>query len=508
VVVARPIVCDILFGSLSSYFMEFYSHMAPETLPSGYGVEPVNALEIPNQEPTIEFSLKEGVNPADAQLALRGVQETFFAPMPKGQYELLLNGQTKQEGPLGKFMGLFEDGEELLAAARAESFDTAETMKQAGFDVGEQAAIRGGLQCAVTELMSKVSGTERDELYDFKVQLRQSEKAIINQWLETEGKKQGLTASDIQLADALLRKFKLTGALSTILATAVACSGGGGEYMPPTEIATQVAGESPVVEVTQAQVTQEAPDVATETQEAQEALPSRWDDPEVLASIRSDFEAKFGMSIEDYYQKALDEDRVSEGHSTSAFQEGIYYVSSAMNGIGLGTRIVETDSGVKQLVTYVFRNGGVYGINVAFEGKEGFVQTSIDSIGYTTSQNSYAYENPLSFSSLEETKEYLDKAAVGNMIDFALLVRFRDVDTCSEPQGQYIGNVPEKYWQYIGNLCRTPGNYINTESQETITTTPGGVMEIAWNSDIEHMVEQGAPDGGLIATMVGIATLP
>lgn len=35
----------------------------------------------------------------------------------------------------------------------------------------------------------------------------------------------------------------------------------------------------------------------------------RWDDPEVLASVRSDFEAKFGMTIEDYYQKALDEGR-------------------------------------------------------------------------------------------------------------------------------------------------------------------------------------------------------
>lgn len=273
----------------------------------------------------------------------------------------------------------------------------------------------------------------------------------------------------------------------------------------PTATATTV----PTVTATEAPT-----NTPTETQAptpTEVPYPSRWDDPELLASLKSDFEARMGMSVEDYQNKAVAEKKVSLGGSEAYFSDRQKYVDVSINGSGLGTGIVETESGVKHLVLYVAWGKGdnveIRPLDVGFEDKEGFVQTSMDLTGVTTDWNLYSYENPLAFSSLDQMKQYLDENAVGTKVMASILVRFKNVDSCSLPQNAVYGNVSDKYWQYVGKLCRTPGNYINTESQKPIVEVPGG-YEAADDYSVDTLLQDGVPEGGLIPTIVGLTTLP
>ena len=216
------------------------------------------------------------------------------------------------------------------------------------------------------------------------------------------------------------------------------------------------------------------------------------------------------MSVEDYQNKAIEEKRASNGGTETYFTDKLKYVEADLNGTGLGTGVIKTESGVKHLVLYVAWGKGdnvkIRPLDLGFEGKEGFVQTAMDSIGVTTSRNLYDYENPLTFSSLDQMQQYLDENTVGVRVQFNILIRFKDIASCLIPQGQHVGNVSDKYWQYVGNLCRTPGNYINTESQEPVVND--GYGDRAQDYGIDNMMEEGIPEGGLIPTIVGITTLP
>jgi len=238
-----------------------------------------------------------------------------------------------------------------------------------------------------------------------------------------------------------------------------------------------------------------------------EALPSRWDDPELLADIRSEFEGKFGISIEDYYNKAIQEKRVTAGSSGSYFDERVKYIMTSLNGIVLGTRDVETGDGVRHLVMYFARSKGgdevgTYPVDVAFEKDGVFTQTSICTL--TQEENSLMYEHPRTFSSLDEARVAFNQET-GKKMDFSILVRFRDMASSSLPQNGYRGDVPAAYWKYVQKTCLTPGNYIYVSSQDGVKDMGNG-YESGFDYSLENMLKLGVPDSGLVPVIVGIYT--
>lgn len=241
-----------------------------------------------------------------------------------------------------------------------------------------------------------------------------------------------------------------------------------------------------------------------------EPLPSRWDDPELIATIRSDFEKITGLTVEDYYLKAV-EDGWMGAHSADQFFNTQPFVDSAQNGIVLGTGLIETNNGAyRHLVLYISRRTienkvGIYPLDVAFEKGGAFTQTLMDTINHSDNPNLYMYIEPIIYTSLEEVARSLNEE-IGNNISFDLLIRFRNLESCTLPQGRYIGNVTEVFWEYIGGLCLTPGNYINTASQEPTKRTADG-NEYPQTYSLSRLMEQGVPDAGFIPLIIGIYTV-
>ena len=190
-----------------------------------------------------------------------------------------------------------------------------------------------------------------------------------------------------------------------------------------------------------------------------EPLPARWDDPELLADVRADFEAVMGMSVEDYYNKAVDDGLVTVGISKAAFGHDVY-TTATINGIGLGARVVETDDGSRHLVLYFARENaadgvGVYPLDLVVEENGVYAQTAMDSFIEGGDFNTYKY--PVRYVSTSEAVDKLSQSVMGNMLMIRYPVRFRSLSDCASPQTTYLTVADDGYWGYMQELCRTGG---------------------------------------------------
>ena len=270
----------------------------------------------------------------------------------------------------------------------------------------------------------------------------------------------------------------------------------------PTEIPTRAAnGPTPITETATPEATRTATPEPTPTKEA---MPARWDDPETLADVRAEFEAATGMSVEDYYNKAVDDGLVTVGISKGEFSH-TGYATATFNGIGLGSRVVEVDGGSRwHLVVYFARRSGdgvgVYPLDVAIEENGVYAQTAMDSFIEGGDFNAYIY--PVRYASVSEAADKLNQSVMGNLLIVRYPVRFRSLSDCSLPQTTYLTVADDGYWNYMQELCLTDGVYLNTLMQERIDIYDG--HEFATTYNIDAIMEQGVPDGGLVVTVLGI----
>lgn len=286
------------------------------------------------------------------------------------------------------------------------------------------------------------------------------------------------------------------------------CTGADSLPSDSTLEASQTPGLTSTIAPT-ATNTPEASKTATpEPTPTSEPPPARWDDPELLADVRAEFEAATGTSVEDYYNKAVDDGVVSVGESNVSLQTWKYGVNK-LNGIGLGARAVETGDGTLHLVAYFARRSGdgvgVYPLDVAVERNGVFAQTSLGKMD-DIDQSANVMTNLIHFSSVEGGVEQLDRLVMGSRVDLTILVAFRSLDECNVPQNTYTPQMDEGYWAYAQGQCRTEGTYLNFGSHEPLTVREGGV-EFSGTYNIDAIMGRSGPAAGLVVKLLGLFTL-
>jgi hypothetical protein len=237
----------------------------------------------------------------------------------------------------------------------------------------------------------------------------------------------------------------------------------------------------------------------------------RWDDPELLAKVTTEFEQKFGMTWDQFFTKMVEQKYISTGASYGSSIDRWGYYLGNFNGIVIGRETITNPTDHSQaLVVFLATQGAdlepkLLPYTIAIDDASGFGHTTINTFieGGDFVQN----KNPLLPTSLSQLKSDISQYQ-GHRIEFDVIIRFGSPDQCNQSKSpRYLNTTSSTFWQYLERVCKLEETYLNALSLEPLKNRPEGIGPKLLPS-MEVMMTKGDSSQGIIVDWFGIHIIP
>jgi hypothetical protein len=238
----------------------------------------------------------------------------------------------------------------------------------------------------------------------------------------------------------------------------------------------------------------------------------RWDNPELLSRITTEFEQQYGLPWDQFFIKMVEQKYTSTGASYHPLIEIWGFYGGTFNGIMIGQETVTNPADHSQaLVVYIATQGvdrqpKLLPYTIAVNNASGFGYTTINT--FTEGADYTQNKNPLLPTSLSQLKSEISQY-LGHKMHMSVIIRFGSPDQCNQSESPvYLNTTTPTFWQYINRICKQPGSYLNSLSLEPTALDPNGHPKPKLLPSMESMLtEKGDVEGGLLVNKVGFHTI-